>query len=1076
MSNEHSEPPGGTHGPPELGPGGAAVATLAGDGAGAPPLTPAEASHRFNLSSWTLRHQALVVFLLVLITFFGVISYGKLAQSEDPPFTFKVMVVRTFWPGATARQVQEQVTDRIARKLQETPDVDFLRSYSRPGESTLFFTIKDTAPPAQVPETWYQVRKKVGDITNTLPRGIQGPFFNDEFGDVYTNIYALEGDGFSFAQLHDYAERLRIELLRVHDVNKVDFIADQEQRIHVEVPNAQLAKLGLTPQQIADAVNSQNAVAGSGEFTTANDRVYVRPSGQFRDVDQIGDTLIRVNGRSIRLGDFATIRRGYVDPPEQYMRFDNQPVLGIGVTMAPSGDVVALGKELDAETARLRASLPAGLKLVQVASMPTAVRRSVDDFIEAVAEAIGIVLIVSLISLGVRTGMVVVISIPLVLAATVLFMYLFDIGLHKVSLGTLILALGLLVDDAIIAVETMAVKLEQGFDRVRAAAFAYSSTAFPMLTGTLVTVSGFLPIALARSQVGEYTRSIFEVSAIALLLSWLAAVIVIPLLGFRILSEHPTRRAFSRHEEGAGAAQAAEHHDVYDTSFYRRLRGWISWCVDHRRLVLVVTLVAFVLGLAAFTLVPQQFFPSSDRPELMVDFRLPEGASFPATLREAQRFEAVLNKRTAQIDHYIDFVGAGAPRFYLPLDQQLAAPNFAQFVVTAKNVKAREKLAGELTEVLRRDYPMVRTRISRLENGPPIGFPVQFRVTGPEIATVRQLSEQVAQVMRNNPDTTNVQFDWDEPAERSVHFEVDQTRARQLDVTSQQIADYLQMTLSGYTITPFRERDKLIGVDLRAPEHDRVDPSQIERLALPSKNGTAVPLAAVGRFTYGLEYGVIWERDREPTITVQSDVQHNAQGIDVTNRVDKMLAPLRKQLPVGYRIEIGGSVEQNGKAQASINAQMPALVVAVLVLLMIQLQSFSRVLMVVLTAPLGLIGVVIALLLLGKPFGFVALLGTIAMFGIIMRNSVILVDQIEQDIRAGHTRFEAIVGATVRRFRPITLTAAAAVLALIPLLRSNFFGPMATALMGGITVATVLTLVYLPALYALWFRVRRDET
>ena len=1051
---------------------GASAGAMTLPAAGEPPITPAEASHRFNLSSWTLKHQAVVVFMLALITLFGILSYGKLAQSEDPPFTFKVMVVRTFWPGANARQVQEEVTDRIARKLQETPDIDFMRSYSRPGESTLFYTIKDSAPPAQVPETWYQVRKKVGDIANTLPTGIQGPFFNDEFGDVYTNIYALEGDGFAFAQLHDYAERLRTELLRVPSVNKVDFIADQEQRVYVEIANAQLAKLGLTPQQIADAVNAQNAVAGSGVFTTSNDRVYVRPTGQFLNEQKIGDTLIRVNGRVVRLGDIAAIKRGYVDPPEEHMRFNNQPVLGIGVTMDPSGDVIALGKALDAETARLRAALPAGLKLVQISSMPTAVRHSVNDFIEAVAEAIGIVLIVSLITLGLRTGMVVVISIPLVLAATVLFMYLFNIGLHKVSLGTLILALGLLVDDAIIAVETMAVKLEQGFDRLRAAAFAYSSTAFPMLTGTLVTVSGFLPIALAKSQVGEYTRSIFEVSAIALLLSWFAAVIVIPLLGYRILSEHPTRRAFGRHEDDANAQ--AEHHDVYDTRFYRRLREWIGWCVDRRGLVLTVTLVVFVLGLGAFGLVPQQFFPSSDRPELLVDFRLPEGASFAATLRQAQRFEAVLNKRP-EIDHYVDFVGAGAPRFYLPLDEQLPAPNFAQFVVTAKNVKAREKLAPVLAEVLRTDYATVRTRISRLENGPPIGFPVQFRVSGPEIGTVRQLSEQVAQVMRSNPDTTNVQFDWDEPAERSVHFEVDQTRARQLNVSSQEIANYLQMSLTGYTITQFRERDKLISVDLRAPERDRVDPSQIERLALPSQNGTAVPLAALGRFSYGLEYGVIWERDRQPTITVQADVQHNAQGIDVTNRVDKMLAPLRKQLPVGYLIEIGGSVEQNAKAQGSINVQMPVLVVAVLVLLMIQLQSFSRVLLVVLTAPLGLIGVVLALLLLGKPFGFVALLGTIAMFGIIMRNSVILVDQIEQDIKAGHSRFEAIVGATVRRFRPITVTAAAAVLALIPLLRSNFFGPMATALMGGITVATVLTVVYLPALYALWFRVRRDE-
>jgi multidrug efflux pump subunit AcrB len=1033
-------------------------------------------SHRFNLSSWTLQHQALVIFILVLVTLFGVVSYGKLAQSEDPPFTFKVMVVRTLWPGATARQVQEQVTDRIARKLQETPDVDYLRSYSRPGESMLFFTIKDAAPPSHVPDTWYQVRKKVGDIAYTLPAGVQGPYFNDEFGDVYTNIYVLQGDGFSPAQLHDYAERLRTELLRVPDVNKVDFIADQEQRVYVEIANSQLAKLGLTPQQIADAVNAQNAVAGAGIFTTADDRVFVRPSGQLRDIDELGDTLLQVNGRTMRLGDIATINRGYIDPPTESMRFDNQPVLGIGVTMAPSGDVIELGKRLDAETARLRAALPAGLKLVQVASMPQAVERSIDDFGEAVAEAIIIVLVVSLISLGVRTGMVVVISIPLVLAGTALLMYLFHVGLHKVSLGTLILALGLLVDDAIIAVETMAVKLEQGYDRLHAAAFAYTSTAFPMLTGTLVTVSGFLPIALAKSGTGEYTRSIFEVSAIALLLSWLAAVIVIPLLGYWILSEHPTRRAFGRHPDATQSSDAASaaHHDVYDTKFYRRLRGWIAWCIERRAMVLGSTLTLFVMGLAGFTLLPQQFFPSSDRPELLIDLRLPEGASFAATLREAQRFESALAKRP-QIDHFIDFVGAGAPRFYLTLDQQLAAPNFAQFLVTAKSVKDRDQLAEALTDVLRTDFASVRTRITRLENGPPIGFPVQFRVTGPEIGTVRRLSEEVAEVVRRNPDTVNVQFDWDEPAERSVHFEVDQTKARQLNISSQDIENYLQMSLTGYTITQFRERDKLISVDLRAPQRDRVDPSQIERLAMPSPNGTAVPLAALGRFNYGLEYGVVWERDRQPAITVQSDVQHGAQGIDVTNRIDHALATLRSQLPVGYRIVIGGAIEENGKAQASINAQMPLLVIAVLVFLMIQLQSFSRVLMVVLTAPLGLIGVVLALLLFRMPFGFVAMLGTIAMFGIIMRNSVILVDQIEQDIRAGHSRYEAIIGATVRRSRPITLTAAAAVLALIPLLRSNFFGPMATALMGGITVATVLTLFYLPALYALWFRVRRDE-
>jgi multidrug efflux pump len=1029
--------------------------------------------HRFNLSSWALQHQALVIFILALLTIFGVASYGRLAQSEDPPFTFKVMVIRTVWPGATARQVQEEVTDRIARKLQETPNVDFLRSYSRPGESMLFFTIKDAAPPAQVPDTWYQVRKKVGDIAYTLPSTVQGPYFNDEFGDVYTNIFALSGDGFPPAQLHDYAERLRTELLRVPDVNKVDFIADQEQRVYVEVANSQLAKLGLTPQQIADAINTQNTVAAAGVITAADDRVYVRPSGQLKDIDALRNTLIRVNGRTFHLGDIALIQRDYTDPPSEYMRFEQKNVLGIGITMTPSADVIALGKALDAKIGELRRSLPAGFKLVQVASMPQAVARSVNDFVEAVAEAIAIVLLVCLVSLGLRTGMVVVISIPLVLASTALCMYLFHIGLHKVSLGTLILALGLLVDDAIIAVESMAVKLEQGFDRVTAAAFAYKSTAFPMLTGTLVTICGFLPIALARSATGEYTRSIFEVSAIALLLSWLAAVIVIPLLGYRILSEHPTRRAFGNPgTERPGAGEG--HHDIYGGKFYRRLRGWIGWCIDHRRRVLIVTVAVFLLSLAGLGLVPKQFFPSSDRPELLVDLRLPEGASFAATLREAQRLEGDLKGRP-QIDHFIDFVGSGAPRFFLPLDQQLAAANFAQFVVTAKNVKEREQLAQTLGELLHAQYPALRTRITRLDNGPPVGFPVQFRVTGPEIGTVRRLSEQVFAIMHADPDTTNVQFDWDEPAERSVHFEVDQAKARQLNISSQDIENYLQMSLTGYPLTQLRERDKLIDVDLRAPRRDRIDPAQIERLAVPSPNGTAVPLAALGRFGYGLEYGVVWERDRQPAITVQSDVQHNAQGIDVTQRLDEALKRLRSELPTGYRIEIGGAVEESGKAQLSINAQIPILVIAVLVFLMIQLQSFSRTLMVVLTAPLGLIGVVGALLLFHMPFGFVAMLGTIAMFGIIMRNSVILVDQIEQDIRIGHSPFEAVIGATVRRFRPITLTAAAAVLALIPLLRSNFFGPMATALMGGITIATVLTVFYLPALYALWFRVRRDE-
>ncbi|KWE31748.1 efflux RND transporter permease subunit [Burkholderia territorii] len=1018
---------------------------------------------RFNLSAWALTHQQLVIFLIGLATLFGVIGYTHLAQSEDPPFTFRTMVIQTYWPGATAREVKEQITDRIGRQLQAAPYVDNIKSYSRPGESMIFFAMKDSAPVKEVPETWYQVRKKVGDIRATLPKGVVGPFFNDEFGDVYTNIFALEGDGYSPAQLHDYADQLRTALLRIPGVAKVDYFGDPDQHIFVEISNAELTRLSITPQQLAQAIDAQNAVAPVGTITTANDRVFVRPSGAFKDVQALSDMLITVNRRTFRLGDIAKVTRGYDDPPVTQMRANGQAVLGIGVTMQKGGDVIDLGKALDAKAAELQATLPAGLKLAPVSSMPHAVKHSVDEFVRSVGEAVAIVLVVSLVSLGLRTGMIVVITIPIVLAVTALCMHLFGIGLDKVSLGTLVLALGLLVDDAIIAVEMMAVKLEQGWSRMRAAAFAYSSTAFPMLTGTLVTVSGFLPIALAKSSTGEYTRSIFEVSAISLIVSWFAAVVLVPLLGYHMLREHKQHDGDASHHE----------HDVYDTGFYRRLSGWIMRCVERRWLVLGVTAVLFAIAMAAFTRVPQQFFPNSERPELLVDLRLPEGASFDATLREAKRLEQTLGARP-EIDHFVDFVGTGAPRFYLPLDQQLQQPNFAQFVITAKNIEDREKLMQWLDVKLEKTFPAVRTRVARLENGPPVGFPIKFRVSGDDIATVREIAGQVAEKVRADSRTKNVQFDWDEPAERSVSFEIDQMKARALGVSSEDVSNFLAMTLSGYTVTQYRERDKLINVDLRAPKSERIDPAKLAGLAMPTPNGP-VPLGSLGHVRNTLEYGVIWERDRQPTITVQADVRGNAPSIGVTRDIEQALAVQRAKLPAGYRIETGGSIEESMKGQTSINAQMPLMIIAVLTLLMIQLKSFSRTFIVVLTAPLGLIGVVAALLLFGKPFGFVALLGVIAMFGIIMRNSVILVDQIDQDIAAGHRRVDAIVGATVRRFRPIMLTAAAAVLALIPLLRSGFFGPMATALMGGITIATVLTVFFLPALYATCFRVRLDE-
>jgi multidrug efflux pump subunit AcrB len=1039
---------------------------------------------RFNLSAWAIRNQSLVIFAVALATFFGVLAYSRLGQSEDPPFTFRAMVIRTFWPGATARQVEEQVTDRIGRKLQETPNLDYLSSYSRPGESMIVFTMKDSAPVKDVRETWYQVRKKVGDIADTLPPGVRGPYFDDEFGDVYTNIYTLAGDGFSPAQLHDYADELRSVLLRVPGVAKVDYFGDPDEHIYVEIPNAQLTRLSITPQQLAQAINAQNAVTPSGTLTTAFDRVYVRPSGQFTDVKAMADTLINLNHRLVRLGDIATVRRGYDDPPVSQVRTDGRAVLAIGITMQTGADVIQLGKRLDAQTADLRARLPAGLKLALVSSMPHAVSHSVNAFLEAAAEAVAIVLAVSLISLGWRAGVVVAISIPVVLAVTALCMYGFDIGLHKISLGTLVLALGLLVDDAIIAVEMMAVKLEQGWSRTRAAAFAYSSTAFPMLTGTLITVAGFLPIALAKSATGEYTRSIFQVSAIALIASWFAAVVLIPLLGYHLL---PERKRTARGPLGQDRSQAGRHDDTpalpmvsmapaaafHATRFHGHLRHCIMWCVKRRLVVLGVTAALFVAALAGFTLVPQQFFPSSERPELLVDMRLPEGASFEATLREAERLEKTLAGRP-EIDHLVDFVGTGAPRFYLPLDVQLPHANFAQIVITAKSVDARERLARWLASTLQNSFPAARTRVSPLETGPAVGYPVQFRVSGNDLGTVRNIAEKVAATMKADARTTGVHFDWDEPGERSVRFEIDQQKARELGVTSEDVSSFLAMTLSGYTFTQYRVRDRLISVDLRAPRSERVNPGDIVNLAMPTPNGP-VPLGALGHLSNELEYGVIWERDRQPTITVRSDVRGHALDIDVIQAIDRSLEPLRASLPIGYRIETGGAGEVSGKAQASVNAQLPVMFVAVLMLLMIQLRSFARVLMVLLTAPLGIIGVVAALLLFGKPFGFVAMLGVIAMFGIIMRNSVILVDQIERDIAAGHSRVEAIVGATVRRFRPITLTAAAAVLALIPLLQSAFFGPMATALMGGITCATVLTLFFLPALYATAFKEQRNE-
>jgi len=1048
--------------------------------AGGPPEGPRPG---FNLSEWALNHRSLVLFLILACALFGTLAYTKLGQSEDPPFTFKVMVIKTNWPGASAREVEQQLTDRIERKLQEVPHVDWVRSYSKPGESLVFFAIRDSVPASEVPETWYQVRKRIGDIRGTLPAGIQGPYFNDEFGDTYVSIYALAGDGFGYRELKEFGDKVRAELLRIDGIAKVDFIGEQEEKVFVDFANAKLATLGISPVEIVAALGAQNAVAAAGTFDTPTDRIVLRPSGAFGSLDAIRDMSFRAGGRVLRLGDIATVSRGYVDPPQQRMRVQGREALGLGITMAAGGDVVKLGQGLDAEMARLKARLPVGVEIVQVASMPVAVQRSVNQFVRSLAEAVIIVLAVSLVSLGLRTGMVVAVAIPLVLAATFVGMWLADIGLHKISLGALILSLGLLVDDAIIAVEMMAIKLEQGFDRFKAASATYATTAFPMLTGTLITVAGFLPIATAKSSTGEYTRSIFEVSAIALVASWFAAVVVIPYLGYRMLPSGATlhrptlwarirARMTGREAPTPTPSDPSDPDAVYRTPFYRKLRGAIDACLEHRWLVLGATAAVFVASLALFKLVPQQFFPASSRPELIVDLRLPEGSSYQATLEQAKKFERVLDGETG-IESYVAYVGAGSPRFYLPLDQQLQQSNFSQFVLVASSNAERERLRTRLVDRFATDFPELRGRVSRLENGPPVGFPVQFRVSGDDIGEVRRIAREVATVMRDDPGTSDTQFDWDEPV-KTIRLVIDQDKARLLGFSSQDIAAYLQNSVSGVTVTQLRERDKLIDVVLRGAPEERARVSFLKDLSIPSRSGKPVPISQIADLRYELEEGIVWRRNRLPTITVRADVRGDAQGPDVANRIAPKLESLRAGLPLGYRIDMGGAIEDSTKGQKSIGAGVPLLVVVVLTLLMIQLKSFSRTAMVVMTAPLGLVGVVAALLAFGKPFGFVAMLGTIALSGIIMRNAVILVDQIDRDIAAGHHRWDAIVGATVRRFRPIVLTAAAAVLAMIPLTRSDFFGPMAVAMMGGLVVATVLTLVFLPALYAAWFRVRRE--
>jgi multidrug efflux pump len=1022
---------------------------------------------RLNLSRWALEHIPLVRYLMVVLLLGGILGYSKLGQDEDPPFTFRAMVVRAYWPGASSLQMAEQVTDKLEKKLQETPFIDTIRSYSKPGETLIILQLRESTPPREVTQAWYQVRKKIGDIRNSLPSGVIGPLYNDEFGDTYGSIFAISADGFTYAEVKDYADFVRQQLLSVKSVSKVELYGVQDEKIFIEFSTRKFAQLGLSLDSIIAQINEQNAVDGSGVLVTPSDNLQVRVTGSMRTAKDFENMPLRANGNSFRLGDFAKVSRAFIDPPRDKMRFNGKEVIGLGVSMEKGGDIIALGKSLDAASASLRTKLPVGIELLRVADQPKAVTTSINEFLKVLTEAVLIVLAVSFLALGVHTkpfridtrpGLVVGLTIPLVLAATFLGMWILGIDLHKISLGALIIALGLLVDDAIIAVEMMVRKMEEGLSRFDAATFAYTSTAMPMLTGTLITAAGFLPIGFAKSAAGEYTFSMFSVNALALIVSWVFAVIFTPYIGYLLLKVKP-------------AVGNNGHHELFDTPFYTRLRGVVNWCVDWRKTTIALTLAGFFLGVFGFKFIEQQFFPDSSRLELMVELWLPEGSSYQATEVQAKKFERFIMQQSG-VESVTSYVGTGSPRFYLPLDQIFPQTNVSQIVVLPTDAKSRETLRKKIIEIFKSDFPEVRGRVKLLPNGPPVPYPVQFRVTGTEVEKVRFFADQVKEIMRRNSNTRGVNDNWNESV-KVVRIDLDQNKLRALGITSHNVMRAANTILSGSTIGQFRDNEKLIDIVLRQPVEERATITALSNASIPTASGKAVPMSQLGTLQFVWEPGVVWREGREWAITVQSDVIDGIQGPTVSSQIDPQLKALRDKLPPGYQIKLAGAAADSGKAQESIAVNVPLVIFIVFTLLMLQLHSFSRSLLVFLTGPLGVAGAALALLILQRPFGFVAQLGVIALFGMIIRNSVILVDQIEQDIQAGVAAWDAIVESAVRRFRPIILTAATAVLAMIPLSRSVFWGPMAVAIMGGLIVATALTLLFLPALYAAWFRVKR---
>jgi len=1006
----------------------------------------------FNLSEWALGHRSFVWYLMLMVVVAGALAYTRLGRAEDPAFSIKTMIVQASWPGATVEETTSQVTDRIERKLQELEALDYSKSYTTSGQTTVFVNLKDSTPARTIPAVWQQVRDKIGDIKVDLPQNVQGPFFNDQFGDVFGTIYALTSDGLSFRQLRDYAEQARSLILKLPDAGKVALLGVQDEVVHLDFSIRHVAGLGIDQQAVLRSLQEQNAVAPSGIVQAGPERVSLRVSGQFTSAESLRAVNIRVNDRFFRLTDVATISRGYVDPPQPMFRFNGQPAIGIAVGMKSTGNLVEFGHALRAQMREVVSELPIGVGVHLVSNQPAVVAEAVGGFTQALFEAIAIVMVVSFLSLGLRAGLAVAIAIPLVLATTFVFMGFLDIGLQRISLGALIIALGLLVDDAMISVEMMVARREAGDTLEKAATFAYSSTAFPMLTGTLVTVAGFIPIGLNDSSAGDYTFTLFAVIAIALLVSWVVAVLFTPLVGISVLPRNV-----------AG-------HQAAPTGLRSIVQPLLLAAMRHRWVTIAATLALFALSVFGVGLVQKQFFPSADRPELLVDMTLLQSSSIRETEREMDRFEKAL-AGDADIVRWSSTVGRGAVRFYLPLDEQLANPFFGQVVIVTKDYDARLRVSDRLKKLLRDQFVGIDGFVHPLELGPPVGRPIQYRVSGPDVQTVRKLALDFANVMASNPHVGGIVYDWNEPG-LVLRVDVDQNRARQLGVSSQDIATMLNNTVGGAVVTEMYDSIYLINVVARAARAERVAIETFQGLQLAGRDGQPIPLTAIALVQYQIEQPLVWRRDRQPTITLSASIYGNLQPATIVGQLEPAVARFKAGLPGTYSVQTGGAVEESAKGEGPIGAAVPLMLFLMATVLMLQLQSFQKLFLVVSVAPLGLIGVVAALLATGQPLGFVALLGVLALIGIIIRNTVILVTQIDASLADGLAPWDAVFEATLHRARPILLTAAAASLGMIPIAREVFWGPMAFAMIGGIIVATLLTLLFLPALYVAWYRIK----